>query len=114
MTKFRDKTELKLRAIAMIERGDMSGREIARELGVSHTAIRCWIDTAYRKRRNAEALLRDRESRARRSPHRRAKEPSKARQDEVLQIVPLDTRGLTGRLCGDPLPGRSALEKRQP
>lgn len=31
--------------------------------------------------------------------------------DAALQRVPDDTRGTTGRICGDPLPGRSALDK---
>lgn len=31
---------------------------------------------------------------------------------EVLARIPPDTRDLTGRLLGDPLPGRSALDKR--
>lgn len=29
-----------------------------------------------------------------------------------LPPVPKDTRSITGRLCGDPLPGRSALDRR--
>jgi hypothetical protein len=30
-----------------------------------------------------------------------------------LADMPDDTRGLTERVCGDPLPGRSALDRRQ-
>jgi hypothetical protein len=33
------------------------------------------------------------------------------RQAEELPPIPPDTRCLTGLLCGDPLPGRSALDK---
>jgi hypothetical protein len=29
-----------------------------------------------------------------------------------LVEIPADTRSLTGRVCGDPLPGRSALDRR--
>lgn len=29
-----------------------------------------------------------------------------------LREIPSDTRDLTGRICGDPLKGRSALDKR--
>lgn len=38
-----------------------------------------------------------------------------ARRDaeRLLKLVPPDTRTLTGRLCGDPLPGRDALSMRQ-
>lgn len=31
---------------------------------------------------------------------------------ELYRQVPRDTRDLTARLCGDPLPGRSALDQR--
>jgi transposase-like protein len=31
----------------------------------------------------------------------------------LAQLIPEDTRTLTGRFCGDPLPGRSALDRRQ-
>lgn len=30
-----------------------------------------------------------------------------------LALIPADTRTLTARFCGDPLPGRSALDRRQ-
>ena len=32
---------------------------------------------------------------------------------QQLPFIPNDTRGLTARVCGDPLPGRSALDRRQ-
>lgn len=31
---------------------------------------------------------------------------------EQLPLMPPDTRNLTARICGDPLPGRSALDMR--
>jgi hypothetical protein len=31
----------------------------------------------------------------------------------LMDLIPRDTRGLTARLFGDPLPGRSALDMRQ-
>lgn len=31
----------------------------------------------------------------------------------LISQIPKDTRGLTARLMGDPLPGRSALDRRQ-
>lgn len=37
------------------------------------------------------------------------------RADALARIaeIPDDTRSLTGRICGDPLPGRSALDRRR-
>lgn len=32
--------------------------------------------------------------------------------DRLRSEIPHDTRTLTGRLCGDPLPGRSALDRK--
>lgn len=29
----------------------------------------------------------------------------------LMAFIPRDTRSLTGRVCGDPLPGRSALDR---
>jgi hypothetical protein len=29
-----------------------------------------------------------------------------------IRAFPADTRNLTGRICGDPLPGRSALDRK--
>jgi len=37
----------------------------------------------------------------------------RARERLADFTVPEDTRDLTGRFCGDPLPGRSALDKRR-
>ncbi len=33
--------------------------------------------------------------------------------EERLSEIPADTRDLTGRIFGDPLPGRSALDRRE-
>ena len=33
--------------------------------------------------------------------------------ERTWRDLPPDTRGLTARICGDPLPGRSALDKRR-
>jgi len=32
---------------------------------------------------------------------------------KMFKALPVDTRTLTGVICGDPLPGRSALDRRQ-
>ena len=37
--------------------------------------------------------------------------PSQIDLDARLAEIPDDTRGLTARICGDPLPGRSALDR---
>lgn len=37
--------------------------------------------------------------------------PSKEAVAALLKLIPPDTRSLTGCICGDPLPGRSALDR---
>lgn len=32
---------------------------------------------------------------------------------KAISTIPQDTRDLTGRLCGDPLPGRSAMDRKK-
>lgn len=32
--------------------------------------------------------------------------------EKLRRLIPADTRDLTARFCGDPLPGRSALDQR--
>lgn len=41
------------------------------------------------------------------------KSAQKRIEEKLFSEIPKDTRGLTARLCGDPLPGRSALDRRQ-
>lgn len=41
----------------------------------------------------------------------KAQRASVAECDAKLREIPDDTRSLTARICGDPLPGRSALDQ---
>jgi len=81
--------------------------------GLSVFRIRCEVDAAYREKRRLQ---------------KRAKRPSrglgmvaagltadyipKATIAARLAEIPPDTRSKTARLFGDPLPGRSALDRR--
>jgi orotate phosphoribosyltransferase-like protein len=66
--------------------------EIAGPMGVSAETVRTWLGLRIRRDgRNGQVPFR----------------PS-----DVLPNVPEDTRSIGARLCGDPLPGRSALDKR--
>lgn len=89
-------------------------RDIAKALGLaSGTPVREWLDPAYRRDRQ------DRENARRAGNHRHAKRPRsktiEARDAvQLFRAIPKDTRDLTARLCGDPLPGRRALDLRGP
>lgn len=91
--------------------------EIARRLGQTWHQVRADHDPNYRKQRNAKDARRRRAAMAdagcvpvgvtRKSPqeHRRI--------EAAAAALANDTRDLTARLMGDPLPGRSALDKIQ-
>jgi hypothetical protein len=73
-------------------------REIGGELGVHQETIREWL--GLKKHRNIDRLSTG------------PREKQSFRPTGPLPVVPQDTRSLSARLCGDPLPGRSALDKR--
>jgi hypothetical protein len=86
--------------------------------GCTRDTILRLVDHRWRERRN-EGIRRAREHRNEgKTPafqnhvvsahHRASKDEAAAR----LAEVPADTRSLTSRLAGDPLPGRSALDRR--
>lgn len=69
-------------------------------------------------RRHCDTAFKEKPSRAERAPtpfRRSFANQHSATRDAIearLAEIPEDTRSLTGRICGDPLPGRSALDRR--
>lgn len=86
---------------------------IAASVGASERAIRCGIDPGFREKRR-ESDRRQQANFVSPAPELHASEnrlpPSVIAK--VIATVPADTRNFTARLCGDPLTGRSALDKR--
>lgn len=76
-------------------RGGQSYRSIAEDMGYSDTTVRKYTQDEARL---TFASQRDR---------RRLSDDAAAR----LAEIPNDTRDITGRAFGDPLPGRSALDQ---
>lgn len=70
---------------------------VAKHFGVSITAVAKYTDP--RGGYNASAGPIGKNSR------------TEADANRLMRQIPEDTRSLTGRICGDPLPGRSALDK---
>jgi hypothetical protein len=97
----------------MLARG-RSYTEVAAMYGLTVTTVRRRLDPVYaahiRERTNlARALKRGHDvATAFRYHH-----PSEQDFAERLAEIPPDTRTLTARICGDPLPGRSAFDRRQ-
>ena len=96
------------RAIAMAKE-NMTYRKIGELLGVTASTIHAWVDPAYAERRRRQI----REKKAQRSeggrPVRHRVEPPLEEMQSPFS-VPKDRRDTTGSICGDPLPGRSALD----
>lgn len=101
--------ERKRRALSLHKEG-FSIAMIASQIGVTQTTARCWVDPEYHQSRKRQVQER----------RRRMAGPSSSRR--VVKVVaddgpgpapvPKDLRDVTGQLLGDPLPGRSAFDKR--
>lgn len=92
---------------------------ISAATGLSSDAIRRQLDPGYAKHRNAgkaESRAAARKARTARSggehvTHYVSKIPP-AEAERALRSIPADTRTRSARLLGDPLPGRSALDRK--
>lgn len=98
----------------------MNWRQIGECFGVHAETVRRALDEKYRIRRTEQVNKRRHMMRAYQQV---GLEPAsvgwcadrrRVRDDAADRIaeIPLDTRGLTARTFGDPLPGRSALDRR--
>lgn len=100
------------RARNMRKRG-LSWNEVARQLEVSVERLRRAIDPGYAKRRQLSAKAHRVARRGK--PHsddHATYEATRKMAEFLFSKIPPDTRGVTARLMGDPLPGRSALDRR--
>lgn len=101
--------------INSLYKSGVSAAAIAEKFGIGQTTVRYHIDPEYR------AAERERRTRKRREMgggldldcSGRMNVDAKRDGDRLLRKVPKDTRDLTARIAGDPLPGRSALDRRQ-
>lgn len=106
--------------VAEVERlrslpGKWSWRRLARELEISEDALRRAVEPGYAERRNTMAReRRNGEVRLVQRQNHVVETALALRQEGARRIaeIPPDTRNLTARLLGDPLPGRSALDRK--
>lgn len=80
----------------------------------STQSIRRRVDARYAEaRRRYENAQRKREA-GPAAEERRIAEKHATKSDRLARLaeIPPDTRSLTARICGDPIPGRSALDRR--
>ncbi len=89
------------------EKGKLSYTQIAEQIGVHKTAVYYWL--------NPKKQAKKKDYNVERNKDLRPLGPTKVvKQPPVLPsaLPPPDTRSLTGRLLGDPIPGRSALDRK--
>lgn len=87
-----------------------SWRAIGRAFSISTDAVMAAIDPIFAERRRQN--IRDWRAKNGRGLGGRRETLSEWIDPALVPSVPRDTRGLTGYLMGDPLPGRSALDLR--
>lgn len=107
-------TDQKIENIRRLKENGASLRALCAEFKMSDFEMRSIINPAWREMRRAQV----RAARQRRGQGGISRHPEQGRvsRDEFLQrsaTIPRDTRDLTARLFGDPLPGRSALDQMQ-
>jgi len=96
--------------------------QAAKAAGVPYDALRRALDTEYRKMRVASSRRSAISSghmhaiihRKQLGDAPREKGPDEATVARLRAAIPPDTRSLTARMLGDPIPGRSALDRRRP
>ncbi len=102
----------------MLRAGRATWMDIQRHTGIPVERLKRALLPGFREMRNERAAESKRRRRAEREAgalpalpgERRRITPEEA--EAVLRTVPMDTRSITGRMFGDPLPGRSALDRR--
>lgn len=106
-------------AVIALHNGGFDAKAIARTLSLGLDGVLRIVDPEWAEKRR-DAINRNRKSVAGNTPKSinpaRAKvesfRPSAEQVDRLRRLIPPDTRDITGVLCGDPLPTRSALDKR--
>lgn len=105
----------KQQAVVVLHNAGYHPRRIAQVVEVGIDAVLRIVDPEYQQRR-CEAINRNRPHSARDKTREIVVSrfrPSPELLKRLLAAVPADTRDVTAALLGDPLPGRSALDKRR-
>lgn len=102
-------TEADAESVRTMRAQGMSWHSLSRVWGCSEETVRRLIDLEYRERRaDRYRPVHMRQPRNYGNPSRM----TSAEAARVLDTVPQDTRSLSAKLMGDPLPGRSALDRK--
>lgn len=123
MTQRFDPTEAQVLMATRLVRNGAKLKEIAFEMRITlHRVNICLNPNVRAKNAAAQRACRNRKNGGKvklmnrvdgTGPSRISPEGIRARMDEMLAAYHTDNRNLTGRLLGDPLPMRSALNQRE-
>src|SRR5690348_11394150 len=93
----------------------LTDTQIARVFGLKDSiSIKAWLDPSYLEKRReiARGWRRTNVERTGPCPHlERYKFALERDARKLMKQIPPDTRDLTAQLCGDPIPGRRAIDK---
>jgi hypothetical protein len=97
-----------------LRKGGATWAMIAKRCGVSTEVVQRAIDPGYAERRSAgiRAAKQLRCGSLHVEPSSRMSPADKLEAERMLAELPPDTRGLTAKICGDPIRGRSALDRK--
>lgn len=86
---------------------------VASYFGTTTTSVRCWVDLEYAAFYRLQVNERRRSKTGDRPPRHSVSYTLPPEADSMARLaeIPEDTRTLTQRICGDPLPGRDALSR---
>jgi hypothetical protein len=104
-------TETEINLARRFRAGGMTWKDLGRCFNVTPETVKYQIDPEW-KNRSLERRAELRQAPRIPSPQPEDASPTRAELAKLLRSIPLDTRDLTARICGDPLPGRSALDMR--
>ncbi len=94
--------------------GFVNWKTLAKRFDVGYDALRRRLDPIYRANANRVRALERQSQRGQRFHDHVPLERVDLRQLSRLKAaVPADTRSITGRIFGDPLPSRSALDRKR-
>jgi hypothetical protein len=89
-----------------------SWRLIAKEFGVSQEKVQRKIDPGYAEHRNEQLRAKYRAETRAITNHYASGAQTSADAERLMDEIPRDTRDLTARLMGDPLPGRRSIDRK--
>lgn len=107
------RTPERMEQAARLKAEGLDYEAIGKIVGATGTTVHCWLDAEFaaNRRRIVNAARQGKYTTP--AIHRIEIRPSPEDIERGFRAIPKDTRDLTAQLCGDPLPGRRAIDNWQ-